>query len=131
MTLAQERKSVLVVDDTPAYLLLMRTILREDYNVYTATSGDMVLELTRGGFFHICAGSGLQLKRLRKDLNITVAIHSKSLSVGRTTDTGRGKAFTRQGSPNIVSPHILPEALQPPDHMHLAVRKMFEEAVAH
>jgi len=131
VTLAQERKSVLVVDDTPTYLFQMRAILREDYSIYTATSGDVALELTRGGFFHTYAGCGLQLKRLRKDLNITVAIHSKSLSVGRTTDTGRGKAFTRQGSPNIVSPHILPEALQPPDHMHLAVRKMFEEAVAH
>src|SRR5438067_9620051 len=38
--------------------------------------------------------------------------------------------FALQGLPLVVAAEILPESLQPPDHVHLTVRKMFEEAVA-
>ena len=38
--------------------------------------------------------------------------------------------FALQGLPLVVAAEILPESLQPPDHVHLPVRKMFEEAVA-
>ena len=38
--------------------------------------------------------------------------------------------FALQGLPGEVAAKILPESLQPPDHVHLPVRKMFEETVA-
>jgi hypothetical protein len=33
--------------------------------------------------------------------------------------------------PGEVAAKVLPETLKPPDHVHLAVRKMFEKTVAH
>src|SRR5712691_4967448 len=36
-----------------------------------------------------------------------------------------------QRSPSHVASKVLPEALQPPDHMQLPIRKVFQEAVAH
>ena len=50
MTFIQERKSVLVVDDAPAYVQLLKTILKEDYDVHTATSGEMALRLMKDRF---------------------------------------------------------------------------------
>jgi len=40
------------------------------------------------------------------------------------------KPLALQGSPGKITAKILPEALQPPDHVQLPVRKMLEEAVA-
>jgi sigma-B regulation protein RsbU (phosphoserine phosphatase) len=50
VTFTQDRKSVLVVDDTPAYVQLLKTILKEDCVVHSAASGELALQLTRDGF---------------------------------------------------------------------------------
>src|SRR5712692_289153 len=41
----------------------------------------------------------------------------------------RLNAFTFQRTPSVVAAEVLPEALQPPDHMQLPIGKMLEEAV--
>ena len=43
----------------------------------------------------------------------------------------RLKALALKGFPRHVAPHVLPQALQPPHHMKLPVRKMFEKAIAY
>src|SRR5713226_4908252 len=45
---------------------------------------------------------------------------------------GRGfEAFTSYLPPGGIAAHVLPKTLQPPDHVELAVREVFEEAVTH
>src|ERR1700757_1722030 len=45
------------------------------------------------------------------------------------SDTGRCQTFASEWSPNVVTTEVLPEALQPPDHVQLAIGKMFQKAV--
>src|ERR1700692_1860140 len=41
------------------------------------------------------------------------------------------KSLALERFPRHVAPHVLPQALKPPDHVQLPVREMFEEAVRH
>src|SRR5712692_8742091 len=41
------------------------------------------------------------------------------------------KSFPFHGRPNVVAAQVLPKALEPPDHMQLAVGKMFQKAATH
>src|ERR1700689_956931 len=47
MTGAAERKLVLVVDDAPANLQIVHSILKQDFKILVATSGAKALELAR------------------------------------------------------------------------------------
>jgi CheY-like chemotaxis protein len=48
MTTNQDRKTVLVVDDTPDNLSLLSGLLREEYRVKLANSGDKALKAVQG-----------------------------------------------------------------------------------
>src|ERR1700730_3715317 len=43
----------------------------------------------------------------------------------------RAKSLALKRFPRHVAPHVLPQALKPPDHVQLPVREMFEETVRH
>jgi sigma-B regulation protein RsbU (phosphoserine phosphatase) len=47
MNTIEEKKLLLVVDDEPAYIRLANSILRDDYNILTATSGKRALTLVQ------------------------------------------------------------------------------------
>jgi CheY-like chemotaxis protein len=47
MTATDEKKLVLVVDDAPANLQMMRSILKDDFKIRVATSGAKALDLVK------------------------------------------------------------------------------------
>src|SRR5580693_5540385 len=47
MTVTDEKKLVLIVDDAPANLQMMRAILKDDFKIRVATSGAKALDLVK------------------------------------------------------------------------------------
>src|SRR5579859_4734327 len=41
------------------------------------------------------------------------------------------QSFALQGRPGVIASEVLPHAAQPPGHVHLSVRKVFQKAVGH
>lgn len=49
MNLSQQRKTILIVDDTPDNITLLATLLRDRYNTKVATSGATALQIVASG----------------------------------------------------------------------------------
>ncbi len=49
MNLSQQRKTILIVDDTPDNITLLATLLRDRYNTKVATSGATALQVVASG----------------------------------------------------------------------------------
>src|SRR6266446_33103 len=49
---------------------------------------------------------------------------------GSSANAGGLQPFALEQAPGIIAVKVLPDPLQPPEHMHLPVRKMFEKTVA-
>jgi CheY-like chemotaxis protein len=47
MNVTDEKKLVLIVDDAPANLQMMRSILKDDFKIRVATSGAKALDLVK------------------------------------------------------------------------------------
>src|SRR5579862_877212 len=59
------------------------------------------------------------------------ALSLKRTLAERLRNSSGRESLALQGPPLVVPTEVLPQTLQPPDHVQLAVGEMFKEAVAH
>src|SRR5712664_801282 len=55
---------------------------------------------------------------------------AKCSAPNESRNAGGLHSFALERPPDMIAAQVLPDALQPPEHMHLPVRKMFEKTVA-
>src|SRR6266849_5308167 len=55
---------------------------------------------------------------------------TKCSAPNESRNAGGLHSFALEHSPDMIAAQVLPDQLQPPEHMHLPVRKMFEKTVA-
>src|SRR5216683_3954909 len=88
-------------------------------------------------FMGVFVGGG-ELELFTHPRSVPCTVHSskrerdaiRRARCGLLWDLGRLEPLALQGFPLHVSAQVFPESPQPPDHVQLPVRKMFEEAIA-
>src|SRR5229473_848091 len=88
-------------------------------------------------FMGVFVGGG-ELELFTHSRSVPCTVHSskrerdaiRRARCGLLWDLGRLEPLALQGFPLHVSAQVFPESPQPPDHVQLPVRKMFEEAIA-
>jgi sigma-B regulation protein RsbU (phosphoserine phosphatase) len=133
MTRVEEKKVVLVVDDAPANIQVVNSILREDYKIRIATSGAKALELVKHepmpdlvlldvmmpemDGYEVCA----QLKSSPETRDIPVIFltgKTESLDETRGFEAGAVDYIHKPFSPPVVKARV---------HTHLILREAHEQ----